>query len=76
LGLEYGWEAAQSGVGLAETGKAVQFFRSQLVEAVQHQEGAALPDADDLRVQRLIDLFLDEVLYSVLDGYERGRRAN
>jgi hypothetical protein len=61
---------------LAETGKAVQFFRSQLVEAVQHQEGAALPDADDLRVQRLIDHFLDEVLYSVLDGYERGRRAN
>jgi excisionase family DNA binding protein len=73
LGHEYGWEAAQSGVGLAETGKAVQFFRSQLVETVRHQEGATLPDADDLRVQRLIDLFLDEVLYSVLNGYERGR---
>jgi excisionase family DNA binding protein len=76
LGREYGWEAAQSGVGLAETGKAVQFFRSQLVETVRHQEGAALPDADDLRVQRQIDLFLDEVLYAVLDGYERGRGAN
>jgi excisionase family DNA binding protein len=75
LGREYGWEAAQSGVGLAETGKAVQFFRSQLVETVRHQEGAALPDADDLRVQRLIDQFLDEVLYAVLDGYERGRKT-
>lgn len=73
LGREYGWEAARSGIGLAETGKAVQFFRSQLVEAVRHQETTALPDADDLRVQRLIDLFLDEVLYAVLDGYERGR---
>lgn len=73
LGREYGWEAARSGIGLAETGKAVQFFRSQLVETVRSQEGAALPDADDLRVQRLIDLFLDEVLYAVLDGYERGR---
>ncbi len=73
LGREYGWEAAQSGIGLPETGKAVQFFRSQLVETVRHQESAALPDADDLRVQRLIDLFLDEVLYAVLDGYERGR---
>lgn len=73
LGREYGWEAARSGIGLADTGKAVQFFRSQLVETVRHQEGAALPDADDLRVQRLIDLFLDEVLYAVLDGYERGR---
>ena len=29
LGREYGREAAQSGVGLAETGRAVQFFRSQ-----------------------------------------------
>lgn len=73
LGREYGWEAARSGIGLADTGKAVQFFRSQLVETVRHQESAALPDADDLRVQRLIDLFLDEVLYAVLDGYERGR---
>jgi hypothetical protein len=58
---------------LAETGKAVQFFRSQLVAAVRQEEGAVLPDADDLRVQRMIDLFLDEVLYSVLDGYERAR---
>ncbi len=76
LGREYGWEAARSGIGLPETGKAVQFFRSQLVETVRHQEGAALPDADDLRVQRLIDLFLDEVLYAVLDGYERGREGS
>jgi excisionase family DNA binding protein len=76
LGREYGWEAARSGIGLPETGKAVQFFRSQLVETVRHQESAALPDADDLRVQRLIDIFLDEVLYAVLDGYERGRDVN
>lgn len=76
LGREYGWEAARSGIGLPETGKAVQFFRSQLVETVRHQESAALPDADDLRVQRLIDLFLDEVLYAVLDGYEHGREVS
>ncbi len=76
LGREYGWEAARSGIGLPETGKAVQFFRSRLVETMRHQESAALPDADDLRVQRLIDLFLDEVLYAVLDGYERGREGS
>lgn len=76
LGREYGWEAARSGIGLPETGKAVQFFRSQLVETVRHQESASLPDADDLRIQRLIDLFLDEVLYAVLDGYEHGREVS
>lgn len=74
LGREYGSEAAAGGVSLAETGRAVQFFRSQLVAAVRHSEGTAGPDADDLRVQQLIDQFLDEVLYAVLDGYERNLR--
>jgi excisionase family DNA binding protein len=74
LGREYGREAAASGVGLAETGKAVQFFRSQLVTAVRHHESAGAPDADDLRVQQLIDYFLDEVLFAVLDGYESNLR--
>lgn len=73
LGYEYGREAAVSGVGLVETGRAVQFFRTQLVEAVRGEEGSPPPDADDLRIQRLIDHFLDEVLYAVLDGYERSR---
>lgn len=70
LGREYGSEAATGGVSLAETGRAVQFFRSQLVAAVRHSEGTAVPDADDLRIQQLINQFLDEVLYAVLDGYE------
>lgn len=73
LGREYGCEAAASGVGLAETGRAVQFFRSRLLEAVRSEESSAVPDADDVHIQRLIDQFLDEVLYAVLDGYEHSR---
>jgi len=69
LGWEYGHEAALSGVTLAETGRAVQFFRSQLVDTVRNSETERI-DADDIRIERLIDLFLDEVLYAVLDGYE------
>lgn len=70
LGQEYGAEAALSGVGLAEMGRAVQFFRRQLAEAVRNEEAPGAPDADDVRIVRLIDEFLDEVLYAVLDGYE------
>ena len=33
-------------------------------------------NADDLRIERLIDRFLDEVLYAVLDGYERFMEQN
>ena len=69
LGYEYGREAALSGVNLAETGRAVQFFRGQLLHAVHSNESGA-PDADDMRVAQWIDHFLDEVLYTVLEGYE------
>jgi hypothetical protein len=73
LGWEYGSEAAQSGVSLAETGRAVQFFRGQLMQAVRSSE-ATVPDADDLRVEKWIDHFLDEVLYAVLEGYDAALR--
>jgi hypothetical protein len=58
-------------VGLAATGRAVRFFRSQLIEAVRSEEQSGGMDADDVRIQWLIDQFLDEVLYAVLDGYEQ-----
>lgn len=70
LGRTYGSEAAVNGVSLGETGRAVQFFRGQLLQAVRNQEGGGMLDADDVRIQLLIDQFLDEVLYAVLDGYE------
>lgn len=71
LGRQYGEEAAHNGITLAETGRAVQFFRNQLIDAVSSST-AQPPDSEDTRVERLLDLFLDEVLYAVLDGYEAG----
>lgn len=67
LGLEYGHEAAANQVSLVEIGRAVQFFRNQLVEIVRTDEQL---DASDIRIERLLHHFLDEVLYAVLDGYE------
>lgn len=70
LGFQYGREAAQSGVGLAETGRAVQFFRRQLLESVRREESL---DSGDMEIRQLIAYFLDEVLYAVLEGYEEIR---
>jgi excisionase family DNA binding protein len=75
LGRQYGEEAAQNGITLAETGRAVQFFRNQLIDTVRSSENER-PDIDDVRVERLLDHFLDEVLYAVLDGYEAGLGAD
>lgn len=71
LGHEYGQEAHSNKVNLVESGRAVRFFRNQLVQAVSTIESPDIVDADDLRIQQQIDHFLDEVLYAVLEGYER-----
>ena len=71
LGWEYGQEASASGVSLVAAGRAVRFFRSQLLQSLRKEENPDHLDADDLRIQKLIDQFLDEVLFSVLDGYEQ-----
>jgi excisionase family DNA binding protein len=70
LGLEYGHEAQTSNISLADAGRAVRFFRNQLIQAVRAEGAPDLLDADDLRIQQQIDLFLDEVLYAVLAGYD------
>lgn len=72
IGLEYGAEAAQSHLSLAETGRAVQFFRRQLLEVVRRDENL---DAEDVQIRQLIAQYLDEVLYAVLDGYEQSLLA-
>lgn len=70
LGVDYGREAHASKVSLVDVGRAVRFFRNQLIQAVRAEESPDLFDADDMRIQQQIDLFLDEVLYAVLAGYE------
>lgn len=70
LGHDYGREAAGYHIGLTETGRAVQFFRSQLNQVLHSHKSSSGLDADDVRVQQLIDHFLDEILYAVLRGYE------
>jgi excisionase family DNA binding protein len=67
LGRQYGQEAAHNHVSLAETGRTVQFFRRQLLEAVRRDEAL---DPGDVQIRQMIARFLDEVLYAVLDGYE------
>jgi excisionase family DNA binding protein len=76
VGQEYGHEAARMGISLAETGRAVQFFRTQLLEAVRDGDTYSPLDAEDVRIQKVIDQFLNEILYAVLDGYEGEMRTS
>ena len=78
LGLDYGREAALNRINLAETGRAVQFFRGQLLDGLRGRnayDASAGFDADDVRIHQLMNHFLDEVLYAILDGYETAAGA-
>jgi excisionase family DNA binding protein len=75
LGQEYGIEAAQGGVPLAHIGRAVQFFRRQLAQAMNNRNPEsrgheAVSTAEDMQLQSVFEQFFDEVLFSVLQGYQ------
>jgi excisionase family DNA binding protein len=72
LGHEYGQYAVRKGIGLAETGRAVQFFRRQLLDVVRRDDTL---DAEDMHIRQLLDQFLDEILYAVLEGYGVGQAS-
>lgn len=72
LGRQYGGEVARSGLSVVEAGRAVQFFRNQLVQTIRHGETSDIVDSEDVQIHRLMHQFLDEVLYAVLEGYEAG----
>jgi len=70
LGRLYGMEAVQAGLSLVEAGRAVQFFRRLILEAVRRDESL---DPEDVRIRQMLAHFLDEVLYAVLEGYEEAK---
>jgi excisionase family DNA binding protein len=71
IGQSYGEQCAGRGVSLANTVRALFFFRESLLRA--SRPGQAHPghyDAEDVRIHRQLRHFLDEVMYSCLDSYE------
>ncbi|MGD8398401.1 MAG: helix-turn-helix domain-containing protein [Anaerolineae bacterium] len=75
IGDYYGQQSARRGVSLADTVRALFFFRESLLRAAK--PGQANPgqyDAEDVRIHRQLRHFLDEVMYACLDSYEAACR--
>jgi excisionase family DNA binding protein len=71
IGEFYGQQSAMHGVSLADTVRALFFFRESLLRAAR--PGQASPgryDAEDVRIHRQLRHFLDEVMYACLARYE------
>jgi hypothetical protein len=72
IGQYYGQQCAERNVPLVETARAFIFFRRSLLQAVgPGQTGMGQFDAEDARIQRNLNHYLDEVLCACLESYEQ-----
>lgn len=75
IGRYYGQLCAERSVPLVETARAFIFFRRSLIQAVgPAQAGMGQFDAEDARIQRNLNYYLDDVLCACLESYEQQRR--
>jgi excisionase family DNA binding protein len=75
IGGFYGQQCAQHGISLVETMRAFFFFRESMIRATR--PGLATRgqyDAEEARMHRQLRLFLDEVMYACMDGYDTTSR--
>jgi hypothetical protein len=76
IGRYYGQQCAERSVPLAETARAFVFFRRVLLDAVGPGQGnTGGLDAEDVRIQRSLYRYLDEVMCACLESYERHARS-
>ena len=71
IGESYGRQCAQHEMSLVDTMRGFFFFRESLLRATR--PGLAIRgqyDSEEARMHRQLRLFLDEVMYACLDGYE------
>lgn len=76
IGREYGRDAADRGLSLVETTRALMFFREALISAAR--PGLSTRgnyDTEDVRIHRNLRQFLDQVFFAAMAGYERNRRS-
>ena len=71
IGEFYGRQAAERGISLVDTVRALFFFRESLLRAAK--PGQASPgqyDSEDVRIHRQLRHFMDEVMYACLASFE------
>ena len=74
IGRYYGQQCAERSVPLVETVRAFIFFRRSLLQAVgPRQAGMGQFDAEDARIQKSLNDYLDEVMCACLESYEQCR---
>ena len=72
LGKAYALSSLKYHISLLDTVRAFQFFRHKLLRSITSSESdVALTQREDLQVREQFDIFFDEVLFGLIDTYER-----
>ncbi len=76
IGRYYGRQCAERRMPLLETVRAFIFFRRSLLQAVGPGQVELGPyDAEDARIQKSLNYYMDEVMCACLDSYEQHCRT-
>jgi len=72
LGSAYAHSSLEYQISLYDTVRAFQFFRQKLLRSLTSSDsGARLTEQQDLQLRENFDAFFDEVLFGMIDTYER-----
>ena len=72
LGHAYAYSSLKYQISLFDTVRAFQFFRQKLLRSLtSNASGVRLTDEEDLQLRADFDVFFDEVLFGLIDTYER-----
>jgi len=77
LGRSYALSSLKYQISLLDTVRAFQFFRQKLLRSITNPDaGVRLTDEEDLQLREDFDTFFDEVLFGLIDTYERQLLGN
>lgn len=72
LGSAYAMASLKYQISLLDTVRAFQFFRHKLLRSITSSDSeVVLTQREDLQVREQFDVFFDEVLFGLIDTYER-----
>ncbi len=72
LGHAYAYSSLKYQISLLDTVRAFQFFRHKLLRSLTSSDsGVRLTEEEDLQLRADFDAFFDEVLFGLIDTYER-----
>ena len=72
LGSAYAFSSLKYHISLLDTVRAFQFFRHKLLRSITSGDSeVTLTQREDLQVREQFDIFFDEVLFGLIDTYER-----